>query len=499
MSTATTTATTATTARKWSAYQEAYFSELLIGNGNIVLEALAGCGKSTTIVEGCKHIPSSAKTLFMTFSKTSQTDLESKVRAGIDVKTFHSFGLQQIKNAFGYKIEINVDKVKLLFQEYFGKDIETYQDLFPAIKKTISLAKAMLIPFKDDKALEGIIEEYDISFPDNKIDDKGNEINWEDIFKKTVWDLLADCANMKTCIDFDDMIWLPLIHQVRISQYDYVILDECQDTNKSQLELSLRACKNRFIAVGDRNQAIYHFRGAGNDSMGNIISQLSPTVLPLPRTYRCGKAIVKLAQTIVPEYEFGENNPEGEVIEGNKDLMFSKVVKGDMIISRSNAPLVGTAFSLIKLGKPAIIAGKDEIGEKLISTVKKIKGKDIIDFIKRVENYRAMKIKKLLAKNKDASPDNINDECDCLLAFAENSISVNEVVANITKLYSDISKIGVSAAIVLSTTHKAKGLERDNIFILRDTYKPNKDQEETNLYYVAITRAIHKLYLISKK
>src|SRR5690606_4510771 len=66
----------------------------------------------------------------------------------------------------------------------------------------------------------------------------------------------------KTIIDFDDMLYLPLILGVRPRTFDYVFIDEAQDTNRVQLEFLKLLCnpRTRVIAVGDRHQSIYGFR-----------------------------------------------------------------------------------------------------------------------------------------------------------------------------------------------------------------------------------------------
>ena len=78
--------------------------------------------------------------------------------------------------------------------------------------------------------------------------------------------LLEQCTGTEDgCIDFDDMIWLPVVLDLPQRKFDRVFIDECQDLNRSQIELSLRAVKpdGRILAVGDPHQAIYSFRGLG--------------------------------------------------------------------------------------------------------------------------------------------------------------------------------------------------------------------------------------------
>jgi superfamily I DNA/RNA helicase len=67
------------------------------------------------------------------------------------------------------------------------------------------------------------------------------------------------------------------------------------------------------------------------------------------------------------------------------------------------------------------------------------------------------------------------------------------VTAKIQALFSDTDE---TRRVTLSTTHKAKGLERDRAWVLADTYRPTRGTEEANLWYVAVTRAKTTLFLV---
>src|SRR5262249_47785764 len=108
-------------------------------------------------------------------------------------------------------------------------------------------------------------------------------------------ELLPDGRLAVRAIDFDDMIWLPVVLRLSVWTYDRVFVDETQDLNAAQLELALRACraKGRILAIGDDKQAIYRFRGADSNAVERIIRRLSAKVLPLSVTYRCAQRIVE--------------------------------------------------------------------------------------------------------------------------------------------------------------------------------------------------------------
>jgi DNA helicase-2/ATP-dependent DNA helicase PcrA len=251
----------------------------------------------------------------------------------------------------------------------------------------------------------------------------------------------------------------------------------------------------RVIAVGDPAQSIYQFRGADSEAIPNIIEKLGAKTLPLSVTYRCPRKIVKLAQEIVPDIEAADNAEEGEV-ENILTADLLKLVKpGDFILSRTNAPLIKHCMALLKAGVPANIQGRD-VGANLIYFIKKSKAKTINKFIEYVNEWREQEIKRLLFEKKDTIV--VEDKSECLLNLCEGALSIKDLKDTIESLFNDVDD---NKKVILSTTHKAKGLERDRVFMLVGTYRygPGVVGEEANLYYVAVTRAKKSLYLVRKE
>jgi DNA helicase-2/ATP-dependent DNA helicase PcrA len=279
-----------------------------------------------------------------------------------------------------------------------------------------------------------------------------------------------------------------------LPQYDYVFVDEAQDLNKAQINMSLNSvtAKGRILTVGDTNQAIYGFRGADSAAIPNIISRLNSKILPLSITYRCAKAIVELAQTVVPELEASPTAEDGLVVSCDDTKMLQDVRPGDFILSRTNAPLMGYCLNLLKAGVRANIQGKD-LGKNFIYMIKKSEADSVNGFLDWLDNWCGTEVARLTAKNRDSSF--ITDKRDCFLALCEGTNDLNQVRNNIKALFHEDKD--TNDRVILSTTHKAKGLERDRVFMLANTYKKGKSVEESNLYYVAVTRAKKSLYMVA--
>jgi superfamily I DNA/RNA helicase len=88
----------------------------------------------------------------------------------------------------------------------------------------------------------------------------------------------------------------------------------------------------------------------------------------------------------------------------------------------------------------------------------------------------------------------VTDKAEALLALCEGATGVPEVQARIETIFSDVQ---AGKCVVLSSVHRAKGLEWDRVFLLADTFT-RKGDEEDNVRYVAITRAKSELVWVTQ-
>lgn len=504
---------------------------------HLVVIARAGTGKTTTLVEGLKIVfgeqskltPSpqqaavwkslekskDAKTVcFVAFNKSIATELQERVPRGCDAMTMHSMGFKAVKRAFkmlpGLK-SVNGFRVDNIIEEITGKDMRELRKQNPELikftKRLVSLCKQNLVGFEKESLgdeLAALAGYYDLDL-------NGNEA---EIFS-LVPQILARCLDVEKdgYIDYDDMIWLPVVHNLPVFRYDLLLVDEAQDLNRCQQELAIKAGK-RLVFCGDPKQAIYGFAGADSESLNRLEESLPQRtgrdveVLPLTVTRRCGKSIVAEAKRYVPDFEAFEGNGEGSVVNYAYDDKSAKhygqyVEDGDMVICRVTAPLVSQCFRFIRAGRKANIQGRD-IGQGLISTIRKLKAQDASDLLEKLENWYAVEVKKENSRKNpsDARLIALEDRYECLLCFASEATTIDGIVEKIEAIFTDDNKEGIR----LSTGHKAKGLEADNVFILMPKDAPcphpmartawQKDQE-FNLLYVMITRAIKRLAYVS--
>lgn len=473
------------TERVWSVYQQAIFRDVAEGEGHTVVLARAGSGKTSTIMQALTMIPSGLTTLVCAFNKSIEKELAARIqKAGlsVEVKTLHAFGLRAISRAF--RPQINEYKVRDILEKLIpGDNKREYRD---ELRKCISLCKGNLIERDDLDGVDGVCIDYSI--------DSGEEPQDRIAFCEMVLDVMDRCARDTKTVDFDDMIWLPVVLGLNVWQFDRVFVDETQDLNAAQIELMLMACaKNgRICVVGDDRQAIYGFRGADSSAIPNLIRRLDAKTLPLSVTYRCARKIVDIAAQIVPDFEAAPNAKDGEVVETSELDIAEKARPGDFVLSRTNAPLVKHCLALLARGTAAAIQGRD-VSAQLLKVVKKSKAKTIPDLAGWLREWRVRECERLLRKDPDADTTRITDVADCIDALCEGETSIASVTAKIQALFSDTDE---TRRVTLSTTHKAKGLERDRAWVLADTYRPTRGTEEANLWYVAVTRAKNTLLLV---
>jgi superfamily I DNA/RNA helicase len=433
----------------------------------------------------------------LAFNRDIKRDIEEKADAATEVATMNAFGFRALCGAFG-RLDVDSDYAWALFRADFGDDtVSRDATYFGRVKKLYDLCRSFLASTTDEAA--EIAVTYEVEFTDDDGTDRAEEAY------AYVLGLMARRADRSTPvvgIDFLDQLWLPVARKLPMPKYDVVVLDEAQDTAPVQVAM-LEGCADRgarIIAVGDRRQAIYQFRGADEYAVDNIVEAFDMKILPLMTTFRCGKAIVAEAAAIVPAFVSGPNNHEGTVRGASIAAMMAEAKPGDFVISRSNAPLISGCIAMLARGVRAAVVGRD-VGKDLLALAKKFRAKTMEEFLFRLDQWKAQQLAKLAVKvpTPESAIEAVNDKHACLEALGRDVASVADLYARCETLFVDDPS---AARVDFTSTHKAKGRERDRVWLLRDTFCKSRrgaevKEEEYNLLYVAITRAKHELVYVS--
>ena len=486
-----------------SPQQQAFFDWIVKGHGSTLIEAVAGAGKTTTLVHGVKLMQGNV--FIAAYNRKIADEIKQRVEGMPNVRagTFHSAGFTAWRRVAN-RVRVEAKKGYMIVDamEAEGRMIDGWAVSGSAcgtMLKLVSLAKQSGAGFAwdiaDPKPWMELIDHHSL--------DTDMAVAPETAVKVAQEILTRSIAMDSDVIDFDDMIFCPLYHNVRMFQQDWLLVDEAQDTNLARRALARKMLKpgGRLVAVGDRHQAIYGFTGADADSMDLIAKDFAAAELPLTVTYRCPKAVVALAHQWVNHIQAHETAPEGRVSEVTLGDILAKphamLRPTDAILCRNTKPLIELAYQLIRKGMGCTVEGRD-IGQGLIALARKWKVRSLGALADRLERFKETEMQKAIAKGQETKAQSIEDKVDTLTLIIaqtqeQGGSDINDLVASINRLFSD----DATGLLKLSTVHKSKGREWERVFILgRSAYMPSQwarkawqQQQEVNLMYVAVTRA----------
>jgi DNA helicase-2/ATP-dependent DNA helicase PcrA len=527
-----------------TAEQEAIWKVMLKKACHLVVNAGPGVGKTWSAIQYCLRAPKNIDILFVAFNNHIAAEANGKLTASkcsnTVAKTYHSLGKGILTNAFpslrGKDPDLN--KMQTILEGLSPMPLINKAEW----RRTLNLAERLC----------SYIKNYliDYTAPDlySKMESLADRHNLETgtylaAAVALIVPALDECKKRASVsIDFDDMLWLPVVLNLPVNDPpDVMITDESQDLSPVQHALTMMVAeKGRCLIIGDRRQAIYAWRGASADSMDVLRDQLKATdrgveELPMTITQRCPKLHVKLAQAIDPNIHALEDAPLGEIITTTHDKGIAMLKPGDMAICRVNAPLVSVAYSLIRRGIRPLVKGRD-IGKGLKALIAVLEealvenpnfglqdeiaarqfsfengageigvrtlqeGREMHQLAAALDAYRMEQINKLMTLGEKKAEGRIaalNEKCDCLEEFIVNSKDIDEMKLRIDTIFEkkDGEPAGANT-VVLGTVHRTKGLEAERVFILHPELIPHPMaktdvdiEQERNIAWIACTRA----------
>ncbi len=316
--------------------------------GPCVILAGAGTGKTHTIVEKIKYIINNKiykpeRIVCITFSYEAANDLLNRVRKTLNsveerepiIRTFHGFSADLLRE-YGEKMGINArfniltpDDAKVVLHRYLkisSADCHKYisaigiaKDLGIALDSLQKYLEAKMRGIGDSEFLEKKIGDLDFQLKTLHL--KKEKIIKEEItaeirklrnllnLKKFIkaWAAYEKIKQIKNYQDYSDLnknaINLLQKDKVIADSYDYIIVDEFQDTNKVQLDmLFLLAAHRNITVVGDLNQSIYRFRGAYNRNFSDFKERFKveeKDFFNLDRSYRSPNKVLRAAYRLI--------------------------------------------------------------------------------------------------------------------------------------------------------------------------------------------------------
>jgi hypothetical protein len=448
------------------------------GRGDkVVAEALAGTGKTTTL-KAISGIQPTRPGTYLAFNKSIVRGAEGSFPGRVNVTTAHSLAYKAVGHTFGHRLPGNPGATRMS-----ARKMASYMKIKPA-----QLDTGTLTPTVVTRMAQATVAAY-IKSADTTIGPKHipsrilAHLRASDICEivlpvaDRIW---ADLSNTNGKFFFTHDVYLKhwqLTNPVIAS--DYIMFDEAQDSDPVIASIVARQAA-QLVYVGDRNQAIYGWRGAV-DSMSKVEGA---TRLPLTKSFRFGPAIAEAANQWL-----GMLGSDLRVVGHDpvKSVVGPLTEPPRAILCRTNGTALGWVLAFHARGIKVALAPGDRSA-----------GKDIERF--------AWAARDLMAGEGTDHPDLVGfTTWSEVVTYAEEE----EDGADLKRLVGIINRIGYPAVIdairglsleenaqvTVSTAHKAKGLEWNSVQVADDFTPPEPDAEEPvdpadlMLAYVTVTRA----------
>jgi len=443
---------------------------------SLKISAFAGTGKTATLTELAKTTHKSG--LYLAFNKSIAQEASTRFPQSVNCKTTHSLAFRSIPSVYrGNKDKLthplNGNRVAQLLtikEIAVGNIILNPRSLGFLASNTIH----RFCHSSDDDLvanhvpLTGKLQQLDPKYQDELK-------NYVSKLASSVWDQMLDPASAAP-LGHDGYLKMWSLSKPRLS-YDYILLDEAQDTNEAVLSV-LRLQDSRLTLVGDRHQQIYEWRGAIN-AMASVETEAEAV---LTQSFRFGDTVARAATSVLRF--LGETR----TVVGNpkRDTRIATAGRTGTILCRTNAGVVAVVVHALAEGRrPHVVGGVNDL-IRMLEDVSKLKCST------PVQSPQFFGFKDWGEVIEFAE----SDEGEFLRSFVKIVLAYGEKTL-IEKLRS-VTREESAGDLIVSTAHKAKGREWDCVTLFSDfdpqlsKNNPSKlvlDAEEARLLYVAVTRA----------
>lgn len=525
---------------------------------NMLVNALAGSGKSTTACMLSEH--SKTSDLYIAFNASVVEEFKKKIKnPKTKVMTMHSlaysimlYNVEQESKDSGEKPKgfgsqrskrtVSLDNFKphkILDEEItkrYGRYIEFAKRVFlkDNYVNLYNLCRLTLTDMSSNKDVSRLIDDHVLFL---YYGDEGYSA--PDISEITSTLKILDTKSRQQfetqgVIDFTDMLWITF-NKLKYDNwevpywalYTNIYCDEVQDFSNIQLNFLkfIKRTKGRYVFIGDFHQAIYNFAGANAQAFNQIPKMFAPVeTFDLPICYRCAKSHLSRVNR-----EYGipilpcDDAPMGFVktIDKNKISEYAKA--GDMVISRKNKWIAEVVLDLARNGTPIFIEDKEMVAaiKRQILSSKCTSVGTLEKFLQKVISNYNKKLFEIVSKNVReggheeerleavAETNSKIDNTSFLLEILEGYLENHSSSDSVSKFSNFVDKLLNTTpspdCVRLCSIHKAKGLEATNVFVLNEAkinydFRNSKEQniQEKNLSYIATTRAKEGLYLVKE-
>lgn len=460
--------------------QVAILNAACASSANLMIEAYAGCGKTSTLEAVGRQIKGTA--LYLVFNKKNADEARETMPYTCEVRTLNALGHRAWASKTYQNLKLDKDKSRNILREIINEAPRPAQsvmwDSYHAILDGVTRAKVFgYVPDNFPQAQSLLKQGAFHALLDEEPDDLVADLI-DAVLSRSIK------LSFKGSVDFNDQVYMPALFGGAFGRYPTILVDEYQDLSPVNHKMLERLIKGRLIGVGDRFQNIYGFQGAKASGMLDAVRQYSMTTLPLSLTFRCPSAIVSHVHWHVPA--FRALHPGGSVDIPTR-LDANDISDETVVICRNNAPLFRLAIAFLASGRSATIAGRD-IGPRLIGIMRKLGPESLprAQVLGLVDEWLA---DRMAAESKSA-----DDLAACMKVFAEHGRDLGQAIAYAEHVLKADGKV------LLTTGHKAKGMEWERVVHLDPwLVRKHPDEQNKNLDYVIATRSSNALVEIDSE
>jgi superfamily I DNA/RNA helicase len=475
---------------------------IIESTGNIIINAVAGSGKTTTLIEYAHTRPAKSRILYLAFNNSVQKEAARKFKSknidNVDVFTAHALAKKYVfaKNKFNIKAE-----------SYKTFEIAELLDLAPDPKNHTDLILAKhILRFAAFYCNSDVDSPTELNYLDTLADPQAIHFvsNYLELIEEKTVFFLKEMNQKKIDITHDFYLKKFQLSSPQLP-YDYILFDEGQDASKAMLHVFLKQEAHKVI-VGDTHQQIYGWRFAINS-----LQQVDFQNYPLSQSFRFDDQIAFLANNIL-DWKKKHFKQETITIKG---YPVKKEFNSAATIARSNVALLDAAIKYIQQNPFSSIYFEGNISSY---TYAEETGTSIYDVLNLMNGKHDLIKDKLVRKMA-----NLEELIQYVEKTEDSSVGiVIEIVTKYGDLLPDLIKklkqkhvlddLRHEASMIFSTVHRCKGMEYDSVFLCDDfitqesLYEALKEEEitekrklqlaeEVNILYVACTRTKSKLHL----
>ena len=490
-------------------------------SNSIAVNAYAGTGKTHTLIAYSNQYLDE-KILYLAYNSSMREEAKVKFGSNVECHTVHSLAFQHEGRKYKDKLLSSGDYRVAELSSYLisYRDIDLPNNVvevsYDILKSWLNSAYNSIEDYTTDYIAKNTRKSN--YFANRKKEEKEQIIS----YSKLIWDDMCDIENKRLKMPHDGYLKLFQLSQSKIKKYQRVLLDEAQDSNSVTVDIFTNKIDAEYkVMVGDIYQAIYQFRGSVN-ALSDF--QEESESIYLTQSFRFGENIAELASKTLKTFRreskqligLNKHSDHIEIIESLPEfLKLNRTFEESIVlISRGNGVLFRTAFDYMDKNLiPYFSGGIKRYELDLIRALTEISKHGKIVTNKYLKDYDYLK--KFDDINEIKQYAETVEELDllsfCILVEQYGSDKVNAYIDQIMS-YEQQNDIEDKNDITLVTAHRSKGLEYTNVIIANDfmglsefisEVNSNKNpsmklidyQAETNLFYVAITRAKENLFI----